>query len=227
MRKLVKDAQSFPVPESSYLKVLIDDLSRFSSTRIHSLMQGPVYLVESGVKAREEKNRWIPAIKFRPTLFKPGLIVTILLGIFLFTMYGPAVLGISFSVNPAYMIFFLPAFLLYMPIVGTFDRDSCIYPLRNRYKSSEEVHIALEALGKIDELLSFYRYGQSFGNPVLLPGVIETERHSLVLGGARNPVLGKGNPGYVPNDIDLDGERLTFISGPNSGGKTALCKTVG
>lgn len=227
IRQLVKDAQSFPAPKSSYLKILMSDFEQFSSSRIYSLMRGPVYLSESGVKAREEKNRWIPGIKFRPTLVKPGLIITVLLGIFLLTKYGSTVLGISFSINPVYMIFFLPALLFYAPVVGTFDRDSCIYPLRNRFRSSEETHTTLEALGKIDELLSFYRYGQSFGSAVSLPKIIEAKRHSFLLRKARNPILGQGDPNYVPNDIDLDEERLTFISGPNSGGKTAFCKTIG
>ncbi len=30
----------------------------------------------------------------------------------------------------------------------------------------------------------------------------------------------------MPNDISLDGVKLTFITGPNGGGKTAFCKTI-
>ena len=43
----------------------------------------------------------------------------------------------------------------------------------------------------------------------------------------RNPLLARANPNYVPNDILLDDAgRLLVITGPNSGGKTAYCKTV-
>jgi DNA mismatch repair ATPase MutS len=44
--------------------------------------------------------------------------------------------------------------------------------------------------------------------------------------GAKNPVLGKQNESYVGNDFSLQQERLVFVTGPNSGGKTAFCKTI-
>lgn len=224
--ELVKDAHALPAPKSNYLKILVDDLKEFGSTKVYSLMQGPVYLTESGIKTREERKWFIPAVKFRPTLFKPFFILAVLLGIAALFMYGPMVLGISFSASPILILFLLPALMFYMPMVGTFDRDSCIYPLRKCYKESEEVHTALEALGKLDELLCFHHYGKSFGSPTVLPRVIEAKNHTLILREARNPVLGKDDPNYVPNDIDLDGQKLTFITGPNSGGKTAFCKTI-
>lgn len=227
MRQLVTDTQAAPAPRSPYLKILLDDLEQFGFSNTYSLMRGPVYITESAVKAKEERKPGTPAIKFRPTLFKPVLIMAILLGLFSLTTFGSAALDFSFSISPVYLFYFLPLFLLYIPLVGSFDRDSCIYPLRDRYRSSEETHLALETLGKIDELLSFYRYGQSFGSAVSLPKLIEAERHCLRLRKATNPTLGQGDPHYVPNDVALNEKRLTFISGPNSGGKTVFCKTVG
>ncbi|ADJ28443.1 MutS-related protein [Nitrosococcus watsonii] len=226
MLELVKDARALPAPESDYLRILVDDLKEFGATNIYSLMQGPVYVTERGIKTKEEKKWFIPAVKFRPTLFKPLFILAVILGLVALFMYGPMVLGISFSASPILILFLLPAIIFYMPLVGTFDRDSCIYPLQKRYRASAEVHTTLEALGKLDELLAFHHYGKSFGSPTLLPRVIAAKNHTLILREARNPVLGKDNPHYVPNDIDLDGQKLTFISGPNSGGKTAFCKTI-
>ena len=53
------------------------------------------------------------------------------------------------------------------------------------------------------------------------------ERHTLVASAARNPLLARSRPDYVPNDITLDNnKRLLIVTGPNSGGKTAYCKTV-
>ncbi|MBS4049683.1 MAG: DNA mismatch repair protein MutS, partial [Methylomonas sp.] len=43
---------------------------------------------------------------------------------------------------------------------------------------------------------------------------------------AKNPVLGHKNPDYVANDFAMGEERLVCVTGPNSGGKTAFCKTV-
>jgi DNA mismatch repair ATPase MutS len=59
-----------------------------------------------------------------------------------------------------------------------------------------------------------------------LAEITASDRHALAVQGVRNPVLAKGNPGYVGNDLVLEQERLAFVTGPNSGGKTAFCKTL-
>src|SRR5574337_921954 len=72
------------------------------------------------------------------------------------------------------VVFLLPSFLLYGPVVGGFDRDSIIYPLRDGYRDSRDVQRALEALGQIDELLSFHRYAKAFGGSTVLPTLIDS-----------------------------------------------------
>lgn len=225
MLGLVRGAQGLPTPESPYLRARLDALRAFGSTRSHALMKGPAYLTERAIKTKTEKWLLTPAIKFRPTLFKPRLIVALVIAMGLFLYYAP-VLGISRHAMPAVMVFLLPSFMLYGPLIGGFDRDSIIYPLRDGYRDSRDVHQALEALGQIDELLSFHRYAKAFGGPTVLPSLIDSDRHALVLEQVRNPILGKGNAGYVPNDINLNGVKLTFVTGPNGGGKTAFCKTI-
>lgn len=225
MLDLVKGAHSLPTPESPYLRARLDALKGFGSTRSYALMKGPAYVTERAIKTKAEKWLLTPAIKFRPTLFKPRLIVLLVVALGLFLHYAPA-LGISRHAMPAIMVFLLPSFMLYGPIVGGFDRDSIIYPLRDGYRTSRDVQQALEALGQIDELLSFHRYAKAFGNPTVLPSLRDSDRHAMILEGVRNPILGKGNTEYVPNDINLNGARITFITGPNGGGKTAFCKTI-
>lgn len=127
------------------------------------------------------------------------------------------------------MVSMLPYVVMLSPILlsslGRFDRNRFVYPLREMYRDSVSVQNSIEALGKIDELISFHEFGEAFDNSVL-PRVVESERHHMTLKQARNPILGKSNPDYVPNDISLNSDRLTFITGPNSGGKTLFCKTV-
>src|SRR5574337_262535 len=225
MLGLVKGAHSLPTPESPYLRARLDALKAFGSTRSHALMKGPAYVTERAIKTKAEKWLLTPAIKFRPTLFKPRLIVLLVMAMGLFLYYAPA-LGIARAAMPAVMVFLLPSFMLYGPIVGGFDRDSIIYPLRDGYRTSRDVQQALEALGQLDELLSFYRYAKTFSSPTVLPTLVDSDRHTLVLEAVRNPILGKGNAAYVPNDINLNGVKLTFVTGPNGGGKTAFCKTL-
>lgn len=220
-------ASGVPQPESAYLNELIDDLAGFAETRASALMRGPVYLTERGIHLSGEKPRWWPAFRFRPSLFKPGLLVGFALCAVLLSQLNPFPAGLPVSpVAGISFVLLLPVALLYVPAVGGFDRDQFVYPLRDRFRASDEVRRALGALGRIDELLALYRYARSFGSATVLPRVVDSPRHFLALRGARNPILGFGNHDYVPNDIHLKDTRLTFITGPNSGGKTALCKTI-
>lgn len=226
MLDMVAAANRLPKPNSEYLGLLIDDLRRFADSRAYALMKGPVYRTEKDVKTKAEKPWYVPAIKFRPSLFKPvGLTLAVLL-LILALEFVPLLLDMAMSIAPVFWLFLLPISLVYIPIVGGFDRDGCIYPLRDIFKKSEEVQNTLDSLGKLDELLSFVRLKESFHHPMVLPRIVEAERHSLVFKGVRNPVLSKDNPDYVPNDISLKNTRLTFVTGPNSGGKTAFCKTL-
>jgi hypothetical protein len=226
MLDLVRHARDLPNPESPYLRALIEEIREFGATRSSQLMAGPIYLTERGLKTQTEKARFVPAIRFRPTLFKPVLIGAMLAASIIITQVMPMV-GDTFSSGaPLLFALLLPGFLLYVPAVGGFDRESIIYPLRNDYRKSAEVQHTLDAMGKLDELLSFHRYAKVFGSSMILPTITDSDRHSVSLIQVRNPTLGKGHPGYVPNDITLNRDRTTFVTGPNSGGKTAFCKTL-
>ena len=223
---LVETAKGLPTPENEYLRILVDDLRDFSKSRAYALARGPAYRTEKGMATKAEKAWYTPAVKFRPSLFKPvGLGLTLIV-FFLVLQFVPLVLEMATSVAPVFWLFMLPLSLLYIPIVGGFDRDGCIYPLREIFKKSEDVQNTLDSLGKLDELMSFIRLKEAYGHPMVLPAIRESDRHQLVLKGVRNPVLGKANPDYVPNDLALSDARLTLITGPNSGGKTAFCKTL-
>ncbi len=146
--------------------------------------------------------------------------------LFLVVEFVPLLLDMVASVASAFWLFLLPLALMYIPIVGNFDRDGCIYPLREIFKGSPEVARALDALGQLDELLGLIRFKHIFGHPACLPTLVDAPRHSLRVTAVRNPILARNNPAYVGNDIDLGDVRLTLITGPNSGGKTAFCKTL-
>jgi hypothetical protein len=217
---------ALPTPRSGYLRDLLATLSRFTDSRAAQLMRGPVYLGEKGILTRAEKGLLTPAIRFVPTLFKPRLLLLAVALGWAVVEFVPTLLDLAAMFVPAFWIFLLPLPLLYFPIVGGFDRDNCIYPLRDIFRRSPEVQAALDALGQVDELLGFLRYAEAEGGVMTLPRLMEGERHALRVKGARNPVLGKTNPDYVPNDIELKNVQLTFVTGPNSGGKTAFCKTL-
>lgn len=227
MLRLVGAAGELPQPRAPYLAEALQCLHEFEGSRACSLMRGPAYLSERGLRTRAEKPWYLPALRFRPTLFKPEVLigmVAVLVGLFVVLPSLFAQVTVSL---PVIALFLFPIVLVaYGPIVGGFDRDNFIYPLREIYKHSPEVHAAVEALGRLDLLLSFHRYAKTFGSATTLPRFVDLPAHHLVARRLRNPVLGHGNADYVPNDIRLDGQKLTFITGPNSGGKTAFGKTL-
>lgn len=215
-------------PESPYLKTIFAKINAFTESRIHSLMVGPVYNTEQGFKTKQErKGSFIPATIFVPRIFKPLLIALVVLGIWgLSQLVSYSIPGLSFGSGTMTGALFAPVLLMYFPIVGGFDRDSCIIPLRDEFKKSQELGDALDALGQLDELLAFIKFSEKYGGELILPTMIESSHHSIKLVDVKNPVLGMQNETYVGNDFTLEEEKLVFVTGPNSGGKTAFCKTV-
>ncbi len=215
-------------PQSPYLQSVYNKIGHFANSNEYSLMVGPVYNSEKGLQSKEErKSSFSPATIFRPTLFKPlliGLVIAAIWGliqVFPTDMFQVTRDGLSVA-----SVFFLPLALAYIPLIGGYDRDNCIIPLRTIYKNSQALGDMLDGLGQLDELLAFIKYAENYGSETVLPELNDAERHNLQLVGAKNPVLGHKNPAYVANDFAMNQERLVCVTGPNSGGKTAFCKTV-
>lgn len=224
---LVQGIEQLPVPQSPYLRELFEVIRDFGRSRTYALMKGPVYPINGDFLTRAEKPRWLPAFSFTPSSFKRGPTLFGIAALIVASYFSNEILLGAGHMKVGILMLLIPMLVIVSSQVATSDRDNVIYPLRRKWRKSEELARALDALGAIDELLSFRRYAQAFGSEVVLPEIVDAERHQLQAAGVRNPVLGKGNPAYVPNDIPIDAEsRLLVITGPNSGGKTAYCKTV-
>ncbi len=221
----VEKARRLPQPKSRYLQELVETLKAFADSRSYALMAGPVYRTEKKLLTRKEKGV-LPAIRFRPSLFKPGLIAGLVGGLLLLWAGLPPLLNMSRPAIGVLGLFLLPLGAAYTPMVGSYDRDRFIYPLRKLFREDPAVHHFMEALGYLDELMSLHRFSGDFGHPTCLPAILEDGQHRFIARELRNPILAKSDPDYVANDIELARHRITFITGPNSGGKTAFCKTV-
>lgn len=226
---LIENAGRLPQPQSEYLRSLLDAIREFGQSRIYDLMKGPVYSSGGKFKTQQEKPRRHLYSRFHPSLFKimPTLI-------FFAAGYGMLFFFENFmpQFNASYigygiLALTVPVFPIILLAMGVSDRDSIIYPLRKQFRESPELAKAMEALGLIDELLSFHHYGESIPGDKTLPEILDDKQHRLVIQHAKNPLLIKYIPDYVPNDIELDQTgRVLIITGPNSGGKTAYCKTI-
>ncbi len=88
--------------------------------------------------------------------------------------------------------------------------------VRNELPTIRELH---QRVVHADQLLARAKYAGGDG------GRIVPEGERIILQGARHPLLGSA---AVPLDIVYDeATRIIIISGPNTGGKTVLLKTVG
>lgn len=225
IQDFVSSIQAAEKPNGKYLTELFNKVKVFSESRYYALMEGPVYFVEGKITTKEDRGESyfpVPVI-FKPQIFKPMLLGSIFALLWLISLFSPVSIAPSLR---TVAVFLGPLLLLYFPIVGGYDRDNCIIPLRNEYKKAESVAELLDALGQIDELLSFMKFADNFIHSTVLPTLEEGKHHRINLTSAVSPVLGKENPNYVGNDFELDDDKLVLLTGPNSGGKTAFCKTV-
>jgi len=90
---------------------------------------------------------------------------------------------------------------------------------------AEALAVAHEMCVALDDLVARARYARAAG--AAIPSV-RPEGSGLVVRNARHPLLlARGIP-VVPFDLALEGaERTLLVSGPNTGGKTVMLKTVG
>jgi hypothetical protein len=225
---LVSAIQHSGVPQTPYLQSVYSKIGNFANSNDYSLMVGPVYNSEGGLQSKQQRqNSFSPATIFKPHLFKPMLIGLFLLAGFLLNKFiSIDAFSISRDGLSIGSVFLFPLLLAYVPLVGGYDRENCIVPLRDIYKNSQALGELLDGLGQLDELLAIIKYAENYGSDTVLPELIDSEQHQINLQGAKNPVLGNKHPDYVGNDFVMDRQRLVTITGPNSGGKTAFCKTV-
>jgi hypothetical protein len=226
---LVTGTERIPSPQSSYLRTILKAIRDFGQSRTYAMMKGPIYSLGGKFKPKSEKSGFDLYTRFQPSLFKilPAFVFfAASYGIlFFFDTLMPQLKTSYFSYG--LLALTVPIFPIILLAMGVSDRDSIIYPLRKQFRESIELAKAMEALGLIDELLSFHHYGQTCVGDKTLPEILDERQHRLIVSQAKNPLLAGSIPNYVPNGIQLDSaHRVLIITGPNSGGKTAYCKTV-
>jgi len=223
MVELPKWSKEIPEPESKYLKFLKGKIDSLDKSPIQKLAIGPIFshLFKNevyGFKELSKKGPLVYPIPFHKSKVVPSAIRFLMPSITSFSIdpYSPWALsglciGLIWSTGG-------------IPIGENWDDNNIIYPMKKRFISEGED--SFKAIGRLDELLAYDKFGQTLQKSTL-PDIYENEQHEFYAEGLINAIQSLNNPNYIPNDINLNnGQRLTFLTGPNSGGKTSLGKAI-
>ena len=221
-------AAAIPQPETIYLDSLLRLIKSFGESPESKLVHKPTFRTLNGLVTRKEKKWHTPAIRFRAGRFSAGSVGPVMPCILM------AAAGYTGLVNEALAQYitilsgggFILGSFYGAVIKPLFDYETALLPLRHRLIDSSRFASAIEAVGGLDVLSSLVKFRQNFPHPTVLPEITDGERHYFEASDLKNPLLAKEDLNYVGNDISLTDQGVTFITGPNSGGKTTYCKTV-
>jgi len=229
-KRMFAFGESPPPIKSAFLRSLFNDFGRLGDSRFYKLLTKG-FVSENGPRTPEERPWYLPAYRFRPTTFKPFLLLMLVVLMWFGAQYYSFAFGVSANAAIPFvgiLLYFavIPIVAMYVVVVGGSERDGFIKPVGRTLLQDPLASKAVDALGEIDLLLALLRFRDRFPTVMCMPDITDTEHHKLALRGVRNPVFTIADPDYTANEIVLEKARLSFITGPNSGGKTALCKTV-
>lgn len=228
-KNIVKAAQSIPIPESEYGQFLVNEIRAFGDSPVYRLIRGPIYRTFGGLKSKEDIGFLTPRWRFRPTRMTLGVMggPLTLAGFFAATGTGLVERGehlLPYAMGA--MMWGMMGMMYGMIMKPMNDWQTTIEPLRKKSLKDQPLVSAIESVGKLDELMSFIAYARAIPHDTVMPTVTDEAVHYFMAENLRNPIQAKENPDYVPNSVNLNGTRLTFITGPNSGGKTTYCKSI-
>jgi hypothetical protein len=220
-------AQSLPKVNALYLRALTSHLAAYRESSLHRMVEGKVFRTFGGLASDRGVGIFTPKHRFVPRRFTRWIAA------------GPAVAAAPYLLSS---VGFQPPLSASMAMLGLVwtgahlfygmfikpvrDTENFIEPLRRKCVADTAFSHAVDAVGRIDELLSFDAWASELPQPTVLPKICDGDRHFFEAEGLKNPVLASAETEVVPNDVSLLDARLTFISGPNSGGKTTVCMSI-
>lgn len=225
--QLPKWASHIQEPESRYLQNLKSrlDLGKFP---VYQLARGPVFRTIRGKQVRGlgELGENFELVSPFPFHSFPSQLSTTTISTALPTV-------VAYFAGPRY-----PGDVVFSAVlVGGFafigyqlgkmrDSRDFITPMKERFQYDPEAYAAWNAIGKLDELLVYDKFGKSLPH-ACIPEMTEGKQHRFYAKNLVNPVQCRTIENYIPNEIDLHtGQQLTFLTGPNSGGKTSTGTSV-
>lgn len=218
---------TIPRAETPYLQTLMSNLHAYRESSVDQMMNGSVYRTFKGLKSHKEVGFFTPKQKFVPRRLSKWLLA------------GPAIAAAPHALaasgfEPSLSPLLLPIGLAWTGIYAFYglfikpvrDTGNFIEPFRTRCINDKAFGRTIDAFGMIDALLSCCQFAAEWPQAAALPMVTDEDHHFFEATNLKNPVIANDNPDFVPNNVHMRGVHLTFISGPNSGGKTTICKSI-
>jgi DNA mismatch repair protein MutS len=217
--RMVGSLNELPKPESPYLSVLIQQINAIPETISGKLILDRMYVPWSGKSLTKNEAKWYQRIfRYIPypitgKLALPGAILAL-----------PALLSQSTSLKTLFGILSVP--ILLSSIAVAFDRRESDYPnalepLRHRSVEDSEFLLAMDAIGKIEELLAFEEFKRKVPYHTTLPEFVNDDHYSFSASGLINPVMAAADKNLVLNDLTLSAHKPTVLTGFNSSIKTS------
>jgi DNA mismatch repair ATPase MutS len=218
--RMVGSLNELPKPESPYLNVLIQQIKAIPETVSGKLILDRMYVPWGGKSLTKNEAKWYQRIfRYIPypitgRLALPGAILAL-----------PALLSQSTSLKTLFGILSVPILLSSMGVA--FDRRESDYqnalePLRHRSVEDSDFLLAVDAIGKIEELLAFEEFKRKVPYHTTLPEFVNEDHYSFSASGLINPVMAAAdNKNLVPNDLTLSVCKPTVLTGFNSSIKTS------
>lgn len=222
-------------PESSFLREHLEVIEEFNQTNLGGMLRGPVYYTSGGLKSKDSLGRFEPRLRFRSSFSGRLLLLS---GVALIPAelgaYPPEAVTIPMLASAWFGIMYhvpLPAFETSIKDVS-WNRGTVYDPLRKNMEGSEEYKSALASVGSLDVITALNGLRKTIsdnGHSTVLPRIESGDIFHFKATGLKNPMLAvQEDRNVVANDLEFGGSnnRLTFITGPNSGGKSTLSKAV-
>ncbi len=241
-------AQTVPADEikdrivSPLLRSALGDVQALDESSIAARLRGPLYYTPRGLRGRDELGRFnLARLRFRPIF--SGRVGLLMAGIFA----GALAAGSRGEITPLEAITIaatvptvtMMSGMMLMPNAHTqlsakeesWNPPTAYNPLRRKIDKTPEWDPAFRAIGELDVLhglSKMLRTVQENGHDTAFPEIEDSDVYHFAAAGLKNPLLTfEAGQDVVANSVELGGdEQLTFLTGPNSGGKSTISKAL-
>ena len=216
---IVASSKALPNPESPYLRGLLQQIRAIPTMVAGKLILGGMYVTWGGKALAKSEAKWHQHIhKYvpYPITGKISIPASILASCALFPT----------SPNIKSLLGLISVPMLFSAMAIAFGRSESDYqnafvPLSRRCIEDTDFLLAIDAIGKIEELLAFREFKRRIPYQTSLPTFLIDRPYTLNANGFLNPVMAATDGDLVANDIEVNAVKPSVLTGFNSSAKTS------